>query len=116
MGLAQSPAQKNPQSLLSWLAYMELRTDHVDRRNPIFWLIGEDLGCPLLKRIRDARAIRPTARYGSGTADDHHEQLLCSDQSDRQPRRDCATDRAMAQAVRHVRGNCRRDAQAKQPP
>jgi len=51
-----------------------------------------------------------------GTVDDRHEQLIRPDQRDRRPRGNGRTDRAVAQPVRHVRRQRRRDAQAEQPP
>jgi hypothetical protein len=65
-------------------------------------MIGEYLGRPLLKRVRNARATGPAARRRLRTADDRHKQLVGADQRERRPRGHRSADGPVPQAVSHV--------------
>jgi hypothetical protein len=72
------------------LADVELSADRADRRNAIrCQMIGEYLGCLLLKRVRNACATGRAVRYRLRNADDYHEQFVGADQL----RRPCCADR-----------------------
>jgi hypothetical protein len=97
---------------------MKPRPDGTHRGNVVGrGVIGERLGGLRLKRIGVSYGRHDCPpRLHLRTADDHHEQFVQADQRDRRPRSYRRTDQAMAQTVCHVGRECRRNAQAEQPP
>jgi len=105
------------------LPHPQPRADSPDRGNAAGrHLGGEHLGSPYPQRVRPGYSHGYMLCLGytpiglPGTADDRHEQLIRPDQGDRRPRGHGGAGRAVAQPVRHVRRQRRRDAQAEQPP
>ena len=60
-----------------------------------------------MRARRGRRRLRAT--------NDHHQELIRTDERDRRPRGDSGADDAVAQAVGNVRSECRGSAQAEQP-
>jgi hypothetical protein len=66
---------------------VELRANRADRGNTIrCQLTGEYLRYLFTERVRDTRAAGHAIRHHLGTADDHHQQFVATDQRDRRPR------------------------------
>jgi hypothetical protein len=59
-------------------------------------LFGENLGGCFPQRVRIVLVFRRSVRRHLRTADDHHEELVGTHQSDRRPRSDSSTDQPMA--------------------
>jgi len=99
------------------------RADSPDRVNPPGRHLGrERLGSLYPQRVRPGYGSGYVLRPGyaaiglPGTADDRHAQLIGPDQGDRRSRRHGGAGRAVAEPVRHVGRQRRRDAQVGQPP
>jgi hypothetical protein len=79
-------------------------------------LLGEQLGRLLLQRVRVVLGLGRAVRRNLGTADDHHEEFVRTDQRNCGPRGHHRTGQVMTQAVRDVGREGRRDTQAHKPP
>jgi hypothetical protein len=109
-----SPGEVVSQPLRPGLADVELSADPAHGGNPVRReLPGKQLSRPLPQRVRITPSLRRAACGNLGTADDHHEQLVRTDQRNRGPRRHCRADQAMAQSMRDVSRERRRDTQAR---
>jgi hypothetical protein len=107
------------QPLCARLANMERCTDGTYRGKAISCELGREHHCgPLSERIDNGHIILRPGRHDRhlGAANDHHQELIRSDKRDRRPSCHSGADDAVAQAVGDVRGECRDDAHAKEPP
>jgi hypothetical protein len=114
-------AARYARTLCARLPNVEPGADHADRGHPPSrYLTRELLSSPhpqpaIARSARCSRSGRPASREPA-RADDHHEQLIRTDQRDRGPRRHNRTRRPMAEAVRNVGRERRGNPQAQQPP
>jgi hypothetical protein len=114
-------SQVRADPLRAWLPNMEPGADHADRGHPPRrHLTRERLSSPhpqpaIARSARWSRSGRRASREPA-RADDHHEQLLRTDQRDRRPRSHDRTRGPMAKAVRDAGRERGGDPHARQPP
>jgi hypothetical protein len=73
------------------------------------------VACSPSGSITDAPSCGRGAAVGLRATNDHHQELIRSNERDRRPRGYSGADDAMAQAVGDVRGQRRDNAQAEEP-
>jgi hypothetical protein len=99
----QIPSRGSPAAAAPGLADVELRADRTRRRNSgRRQLPGQQLRRPLPRWVRVMPGIGRTARRSLGTADDHHEELVRTDQCSGGPGAYRRDGQAAAQALRHI--------------